>query len=272
MRIVVAAHKPYWMPDDACYLPVQVGAIGKEPIGFQRDDEGENISAKNSNYCELTGLYWAWRNLDTDYLGLAHYRRHFASKMTGDKKNRVASGVQLKEALAVTGVVLPKTRDYYIETNYTQYVHAHHEEDLTITREIIAEREPRMIWKYDEIMNRTYGHRFNMFVMRRDIADAWCEWLFGVLFELENRLDISSYNENDARVFGFVSERLLDYWIEANDLSYTETPVVNLENQHWVKKGTAFLRRKFSHSNYSETVRIAENRISAPQSKARSRR
>ena len=66
LKMLVASHKPYWMPDDPAYLPVQVGAAGKETIpGFQRDDEGENISAKNPNYCELTALYWAWKDLPT---------------------------------------------------------------------------------------------------------------------------------------------------------------------------------------------------------------
>lgn len=244
LKVIVAAHKPYWMPGDPCYVPVQVGATGKDSIpGFLRDDDGVNISLKNPNYCELTGLYWAWKNLEADYLGLAHYRRHFAAGR-GEKKSRVATSVQILDALKTTDLVLPKIRNYYIETNYSQYVHAHHEEDLLVTREIIAEREPKMVWKYDEIMNRTYGHRFNMFVMRRELADAWCEWLFGVLFDLEGRLDTSGYSPNDARVFGFVSERLLDYWVESNELTYAEMPVVNLEDQHWVRKGASFLMRK----------------------------
>lgn len=250
LKIVVASHKPYWIPEDSCYLPVQVGAAGKDTIpGFQRDDEGENISQKNPNYCELTGLYWAWKNLEADYFGLAHYRRHFAASRIGEKKSRVATGEQLMSALDSTGIVVPKNRNYYIETNYSQYVHAHHAEDLAITREIIAELEPETIWKYDELMNRTYGHRFNMFVMRRDLANAWCEWLFSILFELEERLDISNYNTNDARVFGFVSERLLDYWLESNGLNYIEMPVVNLENQHWIRKGASFLERKVHPGN-----------------------
>ncbi|WP_165173311.1 DUF4422 domain-containing protein [Adlercreutzia sp. ZJ242] len=245
LKMVVASHKPYWMPADDCYVPVQVGSVGKEPIdGFLRDDTGDSISEKNPNYCELTGLYWAWRNLGGDHLGLAHYRRHFAARSTGGKRTRVATGEQLADAAAATGIVLPKQRNYYIETNYSQYIHAHHEEDLETTRDIIARRDPKMLWKYDEIMNRTHGHRFNMFVMRRDLADAWCEWLFGILFELEGRLDITDYSPNDARVFGFVSERLLDYWVESNGLMYAEMPVVNLESQHWVKKGASFLARK----------------------------
>ncbi|MBQ6328745.1 MAG: DUF4422 domain-containing protein, partial [Kiritimatiellae bacterium] len=43
LKIVVAAHKPYSMPDDATYLPLQVGAAGKPSIGYARDDSGDNI-------------------------------------------------------------------------------------------------------------------------------------------------------------------------------------------------------------------------------------
>ena len=92
ITIIVAAHKPYAMPADRMYLPLHVGAEGKEPFGFTGDNTGEHISEKNPTFCELTGLYWAWKNLESNYLGLAHYRRHFASKRFGDKSERVATG------------------------------------------------------------------------------------------------------------------------------------------------------------------------------------
>ena len=63
VKVIVAAHKPYTMPSDKMYLPLHVGSAGKESIGYQRDDDGENISSLNPYFCELTGLYWAWKNL-----------------------------------------------------------------------------------------------------------------------------------------------------------------------------------------------------------------
>ena len=81
IKIIVAAHKKYRMPADQCYLPLHVGKKGKADLGYQGDDVGDNISEKNPYYCELTGLYWAWKNLDADYIGLAHYRRHFANRI-----------------------------------------------------------------------------------------------------------------------------------------------------------------------------------------------
>lgn len=79
IKIIVAAHKPYRMPKDSMYLPIQVGrALSKQEADWQGDDTGDNISCKNPNFCELTGLYWAWKNLKADAIGLVHYRRHFA--------------------------------------------------------------------------------------------------------------------------------------------------------------------------------------------------
>ena len=66
-----------------------------------------------------------------------------------------------------------------------------------------------------------------------------------VLRQLEKELDISSYSTNDKRVFGFVSERLLDAWLITNNIAYEELDVVYMESQHWLRKGMAFLNRKF---------------------------
>lgn len=245
IKIIVATHKKYWMPSDSMYLPVHVGAKGKESIGYQRDDEGDNISEKNANYCELTGLYWAWKNLDAEYIGLAHYRRHFSNRSkSGDKTRRVITKGELEEKLKKTDVLLPTPRNYWIESNYSQYVHAHHAIDLDTTKQILEEKYPEYVKAWDECMKKTSGHRFNMFIMKKDKFNAYCKWMFDVLFELENRLDISSYNKNDSRVFGFVSERLLDIWLQTNNVDYMNTSYIFMEKQNWLKKGFSFLMRK----------------------------
>lgn len=248
IKIIVATHKKYWMPDDPVYLPLHVGKAGKEDLGYIGDDTGDNISGKNANYCELTGLYWVWKNLKADYVGLAHYRRHFSNgKLFGDKMVRVIGGEELEAELKECDVLLPRPRNYWIETNYSQYAHAHHAIDLDKTREILAERHPEYLAAYDASMKRTKGHRFNMFIMKRDKFDAYCTWLFDILFELEKRLDISTYSKNDARVFGFVSERLLDVWIETNGIHYKNMPYVFMEKQNWIDKGIRFLKRKLEN-------------------------
>lgn len=251
IQIVVATHKQYRMPSDPLYLPVQAGRALHAPLPYAGDDTGGNISVKNPHYCELTCLYWAWKNLDTDALGLCHYRRYFAGKRGRDNWSRLLTSEQAEILLQKAPVVLPKKRNYYIETGYSQYAHAHHEEDLIMTRAILSARWPACVPAFDRTLSRTAGHRFNMFIMRRDLLDRYCTWLFAVLAELEARLDISSYSPYDQRVFGFIAERLLDVWVETEQIPYVECPVVHMESQHWLKKGTAFLKRKFLPSNPS---------------------
>ena len=166
IKIMIALHKPYRVPQDDVYLPVHVGAEGKASLGFTGDNTGDNISRKNPNYCELTGLYYMWKNVPSDYLGLVHYRRYFSVTKDRDKWKRIASGEQIRDLLSRTDIILPVKRNYYIETNYSQYVHAHHEEDLIETRKIIQEKYPEYLKAYDAVMKRTDGHRFNMFIMK----------------------------------------------------------------------------------------------------------
>lgn len=248
IKIIVASHKPYVMPPHDMYLPVFVGReLNKRHmlVNWQKDNEGENISIKNPNYCELTALYWAWKNLDADYIGLAHYRRHFKGNASYDEWSSVLDPVNARHILSKYPVILPKQRNYYIETTYTQYIHAHNKQDLDITYQIIENYYPHYLSAWNEVMNSKKGHRFNMFVMRKDIFDAYCSWLFDVLFKVEEVLDFSNYSDNDKRVLGFIAERLLDVWILTNRVNYTELPVMNMEGEDWLKKGTAFLKRKF---------------------------
>lgn len=245
--VMIAAHKPYWMPADSAYWPVLVGAAGKvAPEGWRRDDGGDNISGRNGTFCELTGHYWLWKNVDADVYGLCHYRRYFSRTIPmGQKRGRILSGKQLERRLQGCDAILPRKRRYWIETNYSQYIHAHHAEDLAVTRAILAEQYPDYLPSWERVMRRRSGHRFNMFVMRKQAFMDYSAWLFDVLFELERRLDISGYSANDRRVFGFVGERLMDVWLDRQRITFWECPVVNLESQHWHRKILAFLKRKF---------------------------
>lgn len=248
IKIIIATHKAYWMPEDKMYLPVWVGAEKSDlKLPYAADNTGDNISEKNKYYCELTGLYWAWKNIDADYIGLVHYRRHFCEGFPiRSKKNRVIKSEKILFMLKDNDILLPRPRNYLIETNYSQYAHAHHAIDLDTTRHIIQEKYPEYIEAFDNVMKKRTGHRFNMFIMDKAKLDKYCEWLFDILFELENRLDISTYNKNDQRVFGFVSERLLDVWLLTNNYSYRNIPYVFLEKQNWIKKGFEFVKRKFN--------------------------
>ena len=250
MKIVmlVAAHKDYWMPSDRIYKPIQVGAAGKAPLhpDWLRDDTGDQISRKNAGFCELTGYYWAWKNYPAEVYGTCHYRRYFAKHALGQpKKQRLLTAAQIQRLLQNADMVLPPKRHYWIETRESQYSHAHNAQDLQCARQVLTEKYPEYLPEWEQVMHSRSGHIFNMLIARRPVFDAYYTWLFDMLFEVEKRLDTSGYSPSDQRVFGYLAERLLDVYVLHNHLRWVECPVVNLENQHWLSKGRAFLKRKF---------------------------
>ena len=138
VKILIATHKQYFVPKDNIYLPIHVGAdSNKNKTTFIDDNTGENISNKNPYFCELTGLYWAWKNLKgVDYVGLVHYRRYF----TMSKKKYKTEEEKFKHVLTLlenNNIILPKLRKYYIENLYDHYAHTMYVEPLNLTDEII---------------------------------------------------------------------------------------------------------------------------------------
>ena len=235
IKIVVATHKQYPMPEEKMYLPVQAGAAVHERLGYQGDDAGDGISEKNGVYCELTALYWAWKNLNAEAVGLCHYRRYFQEP--GEKTPLREE--TLCRLMNETPVILPKKRNYYIETGESQFVHAHGRESLDALRGTLKDLYLAYLPAFDQSMAKTSGHRFNMFIMRREQFDSYCEWLFDILFETEKRLVTPT-----PRMMGYLSERLLDAWIETGKIPYRELGVYHTERENWLVKGGSFLLRK----------------------------
>lgn len=255
IKVIIATHKKYNMPKDKMYLPLHVGSEGKDNIGYKTDNTGDNISLKNPNFCELTGLYWAWKNLNDTYIGLAHYRRHFASKKINNK-DLVNSVLTLKEANEIfkdTDIILPKKRKYYIENLYSHYANTLYVEPLDITGQIIEEKYPEYKEEFNKLKKRTSAHMFNMMIMKKELLNEYCTWLFDILFELEKRVDNKKYDSFHARFYGRVSELLLDVWLNTKGYSYKEVKVISMEKVNWWEKGTSFLKAKFFGKKYGKS-------------------
>lgn len=263
--IIVATHKKYKMPKDEMYIPLHVGAEGKKnengqelDLGFVKDNTGDNISLLNSNFCELTGLYWAWKNLNADYIGLVHYRRHFSIKKNNkDIFENILTYNELQPALNQYKIFVPKKRYYVIETLYSHYEHTHHIEHLEQTRNIINFKYNEYLKSFDKVMNQRYGYMFNMMIMEKSLLDQYCTWLFDILFELEKQIDVSELSFFQGRLYGRISEILLNVWIEQqikignlNKSEIKELQHIHMEKINWIKKGTAFLRAKFFYKKY----------------------
>ena len=262
VRIIVATHKQYDMPKYGIYLPVHVGAaVNKSELGYHKDNEGDNISELNPYFCELTGLYWAWKNLDAGYIGLVHYRRHFALKKTKNPLDGVLSFDDLQPSLGKVRIFVPKRRRYYIETLYSHYAHTMSADHLDKAKAIIAKQCPEYSDSFERaIMKSTSGYMFNMMIMDKDLLCEYCEWLFKILFELREQVDISCMTAFEARLFGRVSERLFNVWLDyqiksgkVNKSEIKELPYIYLGKVNWFKKITSFIKAKLGGKGYDES-------------------
>lgn len=247
------------MPTDQMYIPLHVGAEGKidlqgRPLdlGYRKDNTGENISHLNPYFCELTGLYWAWKNVNADYIGLAHYRRHFSMRKGKDAWDSVLKYNEIQPYLGTIKVFVPRKRRYYIETLYSHYAHTHYSNQLDETRKIIEAFYPEYMESYDTVMRRTYGYMFNMMIMESGLISEYCGWLFRILFELRKRMDMSGLSAFQGRFYGRVSEIIFNVWLEQKlkcgeirKDECMEISCIHMEKVNWWKKGKTFLEAKF---------------------------
>lgn len=234
IKILVCCHKACELPKDDIFLPIQVGAaISNLDLGMQRDDREEgktcdNISEKNKNYCELTAIYWAWKNIsklypNLEYIGLNHYRRYFdltksplcqlyyqkinfLHKYTLDK-------VKLVKILKNNKIIIPSPihLPYRVIDNWMLN---HYEKDLRVIEDLIRTKYADYYESFvDVFYNKNIFSPYNMFLM--PIADFknYAEWIFSILFDAERLIDISNYSDQQARLWGYLAERLMNVYL-----------------------------------------------------------
>jgi hypothetical protein len=247
--IIVATHKEFDISSlPSCYEPVHVGAeLSNIRFGYSLDNQGDSISGKNKNYCELTGLYWLWKNNSNslDFYGLSHYRRFFSKsdKILGflvDKGN-IIDREFIKECFLEFDIILPKKRFYPFTTVKQQYSQSHSADDLRVLKTIIEKSHPNFLDSFNKVISSRSLHLYNMFVMKKNVFNDYCSWLFSILEELEAKLDISAYDQYQARLFGFLAERLLNIWVHKNSLRVKELYVYEPEGKQYINKSKKYL-------------------------------
>ena len=211
LKIFVCAHKK-----DACircdypYVPIQVGkSVSQVDLGFCGDDTGENISDRNRKYSELTAQYWAWKNLkDIDYIGFAHYRRYFKMDISLDNIETI---LRKKDII----VVKPSIHYYNNALEFQRLVSL---EDLYILLDTLLEMYPQ----YEEsIISYLYLSNewipCNMFIAKKEVFNQYCDFLFPLLFKVEDRLKSYNYSRLN-RSLGYMGELLLGLYCVHNGL------------------------------------------------------
>ena len=239
VKILVCCHKPgEWLSDDV-YIPIQCGkAISKYDLGIQGDDTGDNISAKNPYYCELTALYWAWKNLkNVNYIGLCHYRRYFdfEDKILLGRAYKNVADLQINQSLNLDvvfkkyDVILPK-RDILPDSLECHYKKMHIAEDWEMLKQVIQEKYPEYVDGFIQVTQHNNKMApYNMFIMPYGLFCEYCQWLFSLLSEMEQRIQISP-NVYQQRIFGFMAERLLNVWTYNEKLKIKYMPILKIDH------------------------------------------
>lgn len=230
--IYMARHvkdRPIVHPVDlpAYITPVQVGAaLTTERICEVTDDKGDNISSKNVNYCELTALYYAWKNRgdigvwksagkDTEepYYGLAHYRR-FMELSEKDLQRIIANDVD---------VILPYPFIYHkgMEIHHHQFVK---EGDWNAMLQALQELGGERAALLPEVLQQPMICLYNIVCARAHVMDDYCAWLFPILARTEELSDPKGWERAD-RYIGYMGETLLTLYLYSrrNELKMAHT-------------------------------------------------
>ena len=192
-------------PLSAYQREIQVGAaLTKERICELTDDTGETISERNRQFCELTALYWIWKNAGEDIVGLEHYRRHFLLQEDWYQKMRVNR----------IDVILP-TPLYVAPSLAQNYRDRHVASDWEYMMDCLRRIHPGDYKEAVTFFETNLYSPCNMFIMKREVLDALCTWLFPILFVCaEHGGERDDLYQN--RYPGFLAERLITFFFEKN--------------------------------------------------------
>lgn len=267
-KVLVCCHKECQLPKMEPYFPIHVGkALADVDLGIQGDDTGDNISIKNKTYCELTGMYWAWKNLkNVDIIGLCHYRRYFDfhqqcesffsnTVYNTSEYTNIDLSIPEKDLRKLNShSVIAASPIHYEISLYYDYCRCHLSEDfLTLKKTVEGQNEQRYIDAFNKVMyqNNKLCH-YNMFIMTWNLYNEYCNWLFTILSKVESEINITNYSPVQKRIFGYMAERLLNVFIEAHKLKVYEKKVIWFNDQEIVRepKVKYLLKRILNHISF----------------------
>ena len=221
IRIYTMTHKQFSEPQDRLYQPLHVGRAAGVDLGYPGDDTGDNISALNCYYSELTGFYWIWKNVrDVDYVGTCHYRRYLIND-----REQVFTRAECETLLREYDLIT--TRRVKLNNSYHFGFSANHNQKvLDVTGEVIGELYPEYYETFLRQVNGTETYFGNILITSKALFDEYAKWLFTIFFAVSERTSLEiGEDAYHKRVFGFVSEFLLLVWVSVKGLKVCECKV-----------------------------------------------
>ena len=219
----VITHKPYHIDESDMYRKLCVGGY-TEP-GKLSDSTGNNIAEYNDRINELTGLYWIWKNTNSDYVGLSHYRRFFndnGKRLTEERASDILCSHGYDIILA-NMVLLPWSISDNIAMAVTKKLS---DKAYFAFLDVIREKQPEYADDFTKVFIENKMYVCNLFVTSREIMDEYCRWLFSFLLEATDRIDVSGLITREKRVAGYYAEVLWTLWARQQKLKVYEMPIL----------------------------------------------
>ncbi|HEC1752082.1 TPA: DUF4422 domain-containing protein, partial [Campylobacter lari] len=257
IKILIGYHKKDLILKDSILTPIHLGReIFKQKTkdGFLSnsdynfmcenmlgDDFGDNISNLNRYFCELTGIYWAWKNYnvigDPDYIGFMHYRRHFYFNLDCDyiriERSHVDRSYYTKNYQNILFDLLKKydvittkpfSSNQTVKWHYMQDVEAlqwgHIPRDFDLLINIIKNDFPQYEEMFHNYIMGNIGYAGNLFIMKKEIFFEYCDYLFNIVFRLHHMINYNYRNTMQIRSIGYIGERLTGAFLNKIDKIY----------------------------------------------------
>lgn len=227
VKIYEVSHKKFESVNNPVYYPLYVNKIDDLNKNALCADTGYNIASLNSKINEYTGIYYIWKNDCAKYVGINHYRRFFASNLFGGCLQKIEALLSMKKYdVLVAGEVVFKD-----ETVLSQLRTEIDEDSFNVSiealKKIFINRDTKEYNAYKYVFEGKVIFPCNMFIMPWNLFDQYCSWIFPILYELIDLVDINEkWDDYSKRVIGFIAERLLTVWLVEKRLSLKELEII----------------------------------------------
>lgn len=241
--IYVMTHKEIANQVNGVYKYIGLGGLTSSVDAS--DSSGiESIHKLNREFCELTGLYYLWKNIKDEAIGLCHYRRFLNLLPSGVNNSNhctMSWSPDLHELLSNQG------QQVMVDQILSEY-------DCILPRAIYCDSIDKhyrqehgsLEWecflkKLDLLYGNTHSLRLekrffvgNIFIFKKEIFEKYCEDLFHVIFDVYK--ECGSYSEIEGaryqpfRYPGYLAERFMTAFINANRIKYFEAQVLTIDN------------------------------------------
>lgn len=313
VKILISYHKPFVLLKDEVFTPIHVGralateaskdgSISQEDYQWMLDnmigdDTGDNISHLNREFCELTAVYWAWKNYDKlgnpDYIGFMHYRRHLnfnLDKVYDENKWRqifenIIDQNYIEKYHLKAEYIKNIVKDYDLLTvkkmlvsiygdknNYEQFKRACEIpiKDYDKSLEILEKKYPEYKEDINNFNNSIETYYTNIFIMKKELFFNYCNFLFSILFDINKEINTYNYSAEATRAVSQIAERIFSIYLYNlyrksiyNIIELQRTMVVNTDifPDVYPKSDNAISICYFSNNNNIPYVSVSINSI-----------